>query len=72
MAEFSASEEGEDIAEEMETSEDVPEKTEKELKEEKEREKRAEDPHYPEYYLKQIPKTDEEKAIATGKGWTLA
>lgn len=64
MAEFSASEEGEDVAEEVESSEDVPEKTEKELKEEKEREKRSEDPHYPEYYLKQIPKTDEEKAIA--------
>lgn len=26
--------------------------------------KRAEDPHFPEYYLKQIPKTDEDKAIS--------
>lgn len=31
-------------------------------KEEQEKLKRADDPHYPEYYLKQIPKTDEEKA----------
>ena len=38
--------------------------SEEELKELKEKEKRAEDPHYPEYYLKQIPKTDEEKSIA--------
>ncbi len=31
-------------------------------KEEQEKLKRSEDPHYPEYYLKQIPKTDEERA----------
>lgn len=33
-------------------------------KEDQEKLKRAEDPHYPEYYLKQIPKTDEEKNTA--------
>ena len=33
-------------------------------KEEQEKLKRAEDPHYPEYYLKQIPKTDEERNTA--------
>ncbi len=64
MAEFNTSEDGEDDDEDIESDEDVPEKSEKELKEEKEREKRAEDPHYPEYYLKQIPKTDDEKTIA--------
>lgn len=32
--------------------------------EEKEKLKNADDPHYPEYYLKQIPKTDEEKITA--------
>lgn len=39
-------------------------KSEKELNEERERLKREEDPHYPEYYLKQIPKTDEEKQVS--------
>ena len=38
--------------------------SEEELAKLKEQEKRSEDPHYPEYYLKQIPKTDEEKTIA--------
>lgn len=38
--------------------------SEEELNELKEKEKRAEDPHYPEYYFKQIPKTNEEKTIA--------
>lgn len=32
--------------------------------EEAEKAKRADDPHFPEYYLKQIPKTDEEKLTA--------
>jgi tetratricopeptide (TPR) repeat protein len=32
--------------------------------EEKEKLAKSEDPHYPEYYLKQIPQTDEEKANA--------
>ena len=46
-------------------STDIDEGGEKELsKEEQEKLKRAEDPHYPEYYLKQIPKTDEERNIA--------
>ena len=46
-------------------STDIDEGGEKELsKEEQEKLKRAEDPHYPEYYLKQIPKTDEERNTA--------
>ena len=46
-------------------STDTDEGDEKELsKEEQEKLKRAEDPHYPEYYLKQIPKTDEERNTA--------
>lgn len=32
--------------------------------EEQQRRQRADDPHYPEYYLKQIPLTDEQKATA--------
>ena len=44
---------------------DTDEGGEKELsKEEQEKLKRAEDPHFPEYYLKQIPKTDEERNTA--------
>ena len=44
---------------------DAPEGEAKELtKEDEEKLKRAEDPHYPEYYLKQIPKTDEERNTA--------
>ena len=46
-------------------STDIDEGGEKELsKEEQEKLKRAEDPHFPEYYLKQIPKTDEERNTA--------
>ncbi len=46
-------------------STDTDEGGEKELsKEEQEKLKRAEDPHFPEYYLKQIPKTDEERNTA--------
>ena len=48
-----------------EANADAPEGGEKELtKEDEEKLKRAEDPHYPEYYLKQIPKTDEERNTA--------
>ncbi len=36
-----------------------------ETKEEKQVREREQDPHYPEYYLKQIPKTDVEKATAS-------
>ncbi len=35
-----------------------------ETKEEKEAREREQDPHYPEYYLRQIPKTDAEKTTA--------
>lgn len=49
----------EDMAADSVSTDDVG----KELsKEDEEKLKRAEDPHFPEYYLKQIPKTDEEKA----------
>lgn len=46
------------------TSTDGEPKSEKELNEEKEKQKRSEDPHYPEYYLKQIPQTTEDKLTA--------
>lgn len=43
----------------------TPNEDSKELtKEDEEKLKRAEDPHYPEYYLKQIPKTDAEKTTS--------
>lgn len=51
----------EDEQTEDESTENLSEEERKKLEEEA---KRAEDPHYPEYYLKQIPKTDEEKTIA--------
>ena len=46
------------------TSTDGEPKSEKELNEEKEKQKRSEDQHYPEYYLKQIPQTPEDKLTA--------
>lgn len=65
MSEFDVQGEDEESTDESVESEDgSSEKSEKELKEEQEQAKRAEDPHFPEYYLKQIPKTAEEKAIA--------
>ncbi len=51
--EAESKDEGENAAENSEMSE-----------EELEKAKRAEDPHYPEYYLAQIPSTDEEKATS--------
>ena len=61
-SEFEAS--GED-GEEAESEEGTPNEEGKELTEEdQEKLKRAEDPHYPEYYIKQIPKTDKEKNTA--------
>lgn len=64
-ASFDASEfesDGDDSDDDESTDSVVSDKDGKELsKEEQEKLKRAEDPHYPEYYLKQIPRTDEEK-----------
>lgn len=51
-------EENGEAEEEQEDSEST------ESKEEKEAREREQDPHYPEYYLKQIPKTDAEKTVA--------
>ena len=51
--------------EENEQTDSIPTDEGKELtKEEQEKLKRADDPHFPEYYLKQIPKTDEEKVTS--------
>ena len=66
-ASFDASEfeAGSDDGEESASEESASNEEEKELtKEDQEKLKRAEDPHYPEYYIKQIPKTDEEKNTA--------
>lgn len=61
-SEFDANNDGEDGEENYSVATDS---TGKELtKEDEEKLKRAEDPHYPEYYIKQIPKTDEEKNTA--------
>lgn len=61
-SEFEANNDGEDGEENDSVATDS---TGKELtKEDEEKLKRAEDPHYPEYYIKQIPKTDEEKNTA--------
>lgn len=61
-SEFEANNDGED-GEEIDSV--ATDSTGKELtKEDEEKLKRAEDPHYPEYYIKQIPKTDEEKNTA--------
>lgn len=46
-----------------ETEENGDDSTSEESAEEKAAAKRAEDPHYPEYYLKQIPKTDQERQV---------
>ncbi len=57
---------GEELAEEDSAAvaeEDKPEHNVTRM-EERQRQKRAEDPHYPEYYFKQIPQTEEEKATA--------
>ncbi len=67
-ASFNASDfessDGDDNGEGVDST-DIDEGGEKELsKEEQEKLKRAEDPHFPEYYLKQIPKTDEERNTA--------
>lgn len=68
MAEFESGNENDenDTGDEStdETSTDGEPKSEKELNEEKEKQKRSEDPHYPEYYLKQIPQTPEDKLTA--------
>lgn len=66
MSEFESDNEDEDseMPDSTMLNENGEPKSEKELNEERERQKREEDPHYPEYYLKQIPKTDEEKQIA--------
>ncbi len=54
---------GGDDEEEMSADSVATDEDGKELsKEDEENLKRAEDPHFPEYYLKQIPKTEEEKA----------
>ncbi|MBQ7853670.1 MAG: tetratricopeptide repeat protein [Muribaculaceae bacterium] len=61
-SEFEANNDGEDGEENDSVATDS---TGKELtKEDEEKLKRAEDPHFPEYYIKQIPKTDEEKNTA--------
>lgn len=61
-SEFETNNDGEDGEENDSVATDS---TGKELtKEDEEKLKRAEDPHYPEYYIKQIPKTDEEKNTA--------
>lgn len=65
MAEFQPTDENAETDDaDGEAMADGEQKSEKELNEERERQKREEDPHYPEYYLKQIPKTPEEKQTA--------
>ncbi len=60
----SASEDSEDEeTADDETADMTPEEKEA-SNEEKEKQQRETDPHYPEYYLKQIPSTPEEKVIA--------
>lgn len=62
-SDFETSSENEDDEENIDsiaTNEEGKELT----KEDEEKLKRAEDPHYPEYYLKQIPKTDAEKTTS--------
>lgn len=55
---------GTDDGEEEETDGNPDEEISEETKEEKEAREREQDPHYPEYYLRQIPKTDAEKTVA--------
>lgn len=59
MDEFNA----QNTSDEEEETDEKPEETEEE-KAEKEAADRASDPHYPEYYLAQIPETEEEKNTA--------
>lgn len=66
FSDFSETEE-ETNSDEMESDvgvEAVSELSEEEAKAEEEAAERAQDPHFPEYYLAQIPKTDEDKATA--------
>lgn len=61
VSEFEANNDSdEESTDSVVTDEDGKELTE----EDQEKLKRADDPHFPEYYLKQIPKTDEEKFTA--------
>lgn len=63
MNEFGTNNEDEEADESAETdSENSAENSE--TKEDKEAKARENDPHYPEYYLKQIPATDEERAVS--------
>ncbi len=50
--------------EDEESAEEGQEGSEKTSSEEKSQRNRAADPHYPEYYLKQIPSTDAERTVA--------
>lgn len=62
MSDFeTGEEEGEDTSENVETPEVENDSL---TNEEREQEIRATDPHNPEYYFKQIPQTDEERAVA--------
>lgn len=65
MNDFSESDEEEEETSETDDSASEGQTEASELtNEEKEKQKREQDPHYPEYYLKQIPSTDEEKITA--------
>ncbi len=55
---------GQDDDSDSENSDAADNGADEQTPEEKERLKRADDPHYPEYYLKQIPFTAEQKATA--------
>ncbi len=63
-ASFNVADFGEDSEDEAEAPEDDSEALTPDEKEDKEARERENDPHYPEYYLKQIPKTDIERNTA--------
>ncbi len=62
MADFG--EASDEESDENDTDEDSSSETSESTNEDKEKMEREQDPHYPEYYLKQIPSTPEEKVIA--------
>lgn len=64
MNEFSSNGGGDGDDEDAKDSEEESQETSPETQEEKEAKEHENDPHFPEYYLKQIPATDEERMVS--------
>lgn len=64
FSESSDDDESSETAQDDDTGNDSTTENGEMTNEEKEKQQREQDPHYPEYYLKQIPSTDEEKLTA--------